>query len=476
MGDVRPEEDIVTTQANDPDSQGLKRSNVLRYGALAGLGLAALSPARPALAAQPRTVSVQAPMAVPAVPGVLDLYINEGYLKMVDDSLVYHRGFGNRPTDLKDADPSLALSPVVFTAGGTVVESRSYPLDAQLPPAGVPEPFGPDPANPGQYYIRRNYWASYFPKRTIIAEVGSTLRFRIHNRLAKEHRFTIHGAGPQGADIGTPAIAPSTTVELTVPCPPPGSYIFGDPTNAPVERVLGLFGALVVIHPDHKWDVAPNLAAFERQWIWLCHDIDPVWAEMEATGRTVDPRQTKAVPRYFTLNGRSGYESLAITQDAALNLASEEETLIAGYPRQVDVRQFGEGTTLGTLRGGQLVRLINPGIVQHQMHFHGNHIWTARWNNRHMSRSDGYVDASGHVVLQQWEDVVELPPMQTKDCIIPIKRPPDAVDQVWKARTTDWVYPMHCHAEPSQTAAGGMYPGGLVAHWTLKAPRSGAPS
>jgi FtsP/CotA-like multicopper oxidase with cupredoxin domain len=29
---------------------------------------------------------------------------------------------------------------------------------------------------------------------------------------------------------------------------------------------------------------------------------------------------------------------------------------------------------------------------------------------------------------------------------------------------------MHCHAEPSQTAAGGLYPGGLVAHWTLAAP------
>jgi hypothetical protein len=34
----------------------------------------------------------------------------------------------------------------------------------------------------------------------------------------------------------------------------------------------------------------------------------------------------------------------------------------------------------------------------------------------------------------------------------------------------DWHYPMHCHAEPSQVAMGGMYPGGLVGHWTIAAP------
>ena len=28
-------------------------------------------------------------------------------------------------------------------------------------------------------------------------------------------------------------------------------------------------------------------------------------------------------------------------------------------------------------------------------------------------------------------------------------------------------YPMHCHMEPSQTAAGGNYPGGLVTHWAI---------
>lgn len=450
----------------------LARADLLKLGAAAGLGFAALPLVQPAASRQ-RVARTPVPLALAAIPGVVDVYINDGYLKMVDDTLVYHRGFGGRPTDIDDPSPSLTMDPTVITAAGEVVPSRSYPLEAPLPPRGTPTPVGPDPANPGQYFIRRNYWASYFPQRTIIAELGSTVRLRVQNRLGKPHTLTVFGAAPGGGDYSTEAIGPDAVAMLEFPCPPPGTYIFADPTNAPVERVLGLFGVLVVMDPEHQWDIAEDRATFERQWLWISHAVEPRWASMEAAGQTVNAAQTRAVPRYFTLNGRSGFESLGITFDDAVNLATEEETLISGYPRQLDVRQFGEGTEAGTLRGGQLVRLVNPGIVFHQMHFHGNHVWVVRRNGVDWPRHEGFVDADGHVVLQQWEDVVELEPMDRKDIIIPIKRPPDAIDPVWFARTGDWIYPMHCHAEPSQTAAGGMYPGGLVAHWTLKGPNPG---
>jgi hypothetical protein len=67
---------------------------------------------------------------------------------------------------------------------------------------------------------------------------------------------------------------------------------------------------------------------------------------------------------------------------------------------------------------------------------------------------------------------VELDPLSRKDIILPLKPPPDALDEVFAARTVDWHYPMHCHAEPSQTAAGGLYPGGAVADWVLALPKS----
>jgi hypothetical protein len=52
--------------------------------------------------------------------------------------------------------------------------------------------------------------------------------------------------------------------------------------------------------------------------------------------------------------------------------------------------------------------------------------------------------------------------------MLPIKPPPDVVDAVRAAQQCDWIYPMHCHAEMSQTAGGGLYPGGQVSDWILK--------
>ncbi|MFP5316425.1 MAG: multicopper oxidase domain-containing protein, partial [Actinomycetes bacterium] len=236
----------------------LARSDLLKLGAAAGLGFAALPLVQPSTSH--RLARTPIPLALAPQPGVLDVYINEGYLKMVDDTLVYHRGFGSRPTDVDDPNPSLTMEPAVITAGGDVVASRSYPLDRPVPPRGTPTPVGPDPANPGQYFIRRNYWASIFPQRTVIAELGSTVRLRVQNRLNRPHTLTVYGAGPDGGDLTTGAIAPDSVAVLEFACPEPGTYIFADPTNAPVERVLGLFGVLVVMDPEHQWDIAVDRA------------------------------------------------------------------------------------------------------------------------------------------------------------------------------------------------------------------------
>jgi hypothetical protein len=407
----------------------------------------------------------------------LDIYINDGFLPMVDGALVYHRGFGDRPTAVQDPAPSLTLSPHVFTAGGRTVKSRTYPLDAVPPPHGRPAPAYSDPDNPGQYLVRRAYWASYFPERTLIAEAGSTISLRVHNNLATEHELMFVGAGPGGANRNTGKIAPGKAKLLEFEAPPPGTYVYCDPGSRPddalmdpVERTLGLAGALLVTNTESPWRISPGGPEFERQWLWICHDVDPAWARIASRGETVNVKATPAFPRYFTLNGRSGFQSLGVSTDEAANLVREEDTLMSGSARQVDVRDFSQGTTADTVRTGQMMRFINTGVVHHQLHFHGNHMWTVGHNGRTHPRSGGFVDTEGHVVLQAWEDIVEMHPLDRKDSVLPLKRPPDAIDAVWGARTEDWEYPMHCHAEPSQVAAGGMYPGGLVGHWTVAAP------
>ena len=400
----------------------------------------------------------------PSTDGVLDLFVNEGLVPMVDDSLVYMRGFGAAPTDIGSPTPSLRISPQVFLADGRLVSSRSYPLGAALPEDGRPDPLAPHPGLPGQYLIRREFWASFFPDRTIVAEEGSTVRLRVHNRLTKPHELRVDGVA------GTGPIAAGATATLSFEAPPAGTYVYHDPGGGSVERILGLHGVLVVVAPSDRWRLAPGRAEFERQWVWLCQDVDPVWAARARAGQVIDPEATPPVPRYFMLNDRSGFRSLAVSDDAADARAAHEETLPAGSAREVDVRTFSRpeaGSNVGT---GQLIRLVNVGAVVHQMHFHGNHVWTVRRNGEDFPRTAGRVDAEGHAVLQQWEDVVELDPMNRKEIVLPVRRPPEVPDRTWDARAEDWDYPMHCHAEPSQTAAGGLYPGGLVSHWTLAAP------
>jgi FtsP/CotA-like multicopper oxidase with cupredoxin domain len=407
----------------------------------------------------------------------LEIHINDGYLPMVDGSLVYHRGYGDRRTATKDPKPALTLSPRIFTRDGKVVKSRHYPLDAEVPPLGRPEPAYKDPFNPGEYLVHKELWASIYPERALIAEVGSTIRVRVTNHLAQPHALQFLDVGGPGGHEGTGSITPGGSKVLEFAAPAPGTYVYcdpggdeDDPMADPVQRILGLYGALLVTDPARPWRLQPEGPEFERQWLWILHNVDPQWAAQASRGREVDPDKTPAFPRYFTLNGRSGFQSLAVSTDEALNEQRDEDSLMSGSARSVDVRDFSQQGTDDTVRTGQLMRFVNAGVVHHQLHFHGNHIWTVRRNGTFFPRSDGFIDKDGHIVLQQWEDVVEMHPLDRKDSVLPLRRPPESTDQIWDARAGDWHYPMHCHAEPSQIARGGMYPGGLVGHWSVAEP------
>jgi hypothetical protein len=151
--------------------------------------------------------------------------------------------------------------------------------------------------------------------------------------------------------------------------------------------------------------------------------------------------------------------------------------LPSGHPRETDVRNFSASPAAGAIRTGHLMRMLNAGIVDHQLHYHGNHVWTVRANGIDFPRSNGQGYAQGDVVLQQWEDTIQLQPLERKESMLPVRRPPDVVDPVWNARNEDWKYPMHCHAEPSQTARGGLYPAGWwrTGCWLASPPQEGTP-
>jgi hypothetical protein len=86
-------------------------------------------------------------------------------------------------------------------------------------------------------------------------------------------------------------------------------------------------------------------------------------------------------------------------------------------------------------------------------------------------------ESGGDAPSQPRDNIVELDtwlmsPMDRKDLLLPFCKPPDIPENAWPPRQEPFPfkYPMHCHIEMSQTAAGGNYPQGLVTDWQMLGP------
>jgi FtsP/CotA-like multicopper oxidase with cupredoxin domain len=313
-----------------------------------------------------------------------------------------------------------------------------------------------------------------FPGPAIFATTGDDITINITNTLKEPHSFQI-----LGTRVLTPPISPGQTRTVSFKAPAAGSYLYIDPLNDPVNRVLGLHGAFIVSpatgntpytfptpnvqqlfndlgttpqFPRHAlspvgWDPA-------RFRIWLQHSIDPAFnAQAEAdfvAGRasTVNAAQMRVnfLPRYFTINGKSGVFA-----------AHDPATTIEG-------------------RIGQpmLVRILNSGLFTYSNHIHANHIYVTAVNNA-VQNNVVFIDSQA------------IKPLDRIDWVVPFIRPPDiAGDPNIQLRDlipeelaltipgsngspgmpqSPLPYPMHCHMEPSQTAAGGNYPQGSITHF-----------
>ena len=85
------------------------------------------------------------------------------------------------------------------------------------------------------------------------------------NHLAQDHALQFLNARADNGHVGTGAIRPGQARSLVFTAPKAGTYLYcdqgadpADPTADPVQRVLGLFGALLVINPDSPWVPVPG--------------------------------------------------------------------------------------------------------------------------------------------------------------------------------------------------------------------------
>lgn len=341
------------------------------------------------------------------------------------------------------------------------------------------------------------------PGPAIVTTHGERISVTVTNDLDEPHAFFIKDVVDSGP------IAPGETKRFTFTAPVPGSYLYYDHLNAPVNRIMGLHGALIVmprnlnqkstpyLNPtrevrnlfDDLGDVAlfPGLAWGQgdpktntppfRQYLWLLHEVSPVLFEevgnftpgkdypadkfrqaftQDPYANTFETGKFNRKPHFFTINGQSGH-------------------FAHHNPYITPCRRVGEPV---------VIRVLNAGIYSHSLHFHANHYFVTSVNN----------------VIQDnllWLDTFSVHELEGFDFVYPFRRPPDIPNEggrgfgtdrplrtmkgkpVWPpveemnvvfrpenfnetARMSPLCYPMHDHIEPSQTAQGANYPTGMI--------------
>jgi len=350
------------------------------------------------------------------------------------------------------------------------------------------------------------------PGPSIYAVKGDTITINITNQLDEPHSFFIPGIFDSGA------INPGQTKNgLILNVNQTGAHLYYDNLNEPVNRVMGLHGALVVrpavaaaghnftpydnptphvqdmydafgtaVWPGLKWeegDTATNTPSF-RQYVWLYHQPSPNL--FAAVGNAApgsgfrrpanflnaflrdpfSPTRANNKPQYFTINGQSGFFSHF-------------------SPAITPMSRVGEPV---------VIHILNAGLQTVSHHMHCNHFFITSINGAPNPNPI-------------WVDVYGIKPMERIDYTFPFMRPPDlpnargigrpdqplqtisghpcwppieemqtfipplgttalAADGITPVelgqRLSPLCYPAHDHLETSQTAQGGNYNCGLI--------------
>jgi hypothetical protein len=304
-----------------------------------------------------------------------------------------------------------------------------------------PELPGPPLGNPGPGILEREIFE------------GDTVRVRITNETARDHTFLIErtaSEAPTSPVVGPVRIPAGSVQEVTFTAPDAGTYIYRDADRN--NRILGMHGVVVVMPRgvggrnlpySPRADRLTIPAEVRRQYVWLVHQLDPVLGEYARANHTqsvLDYPFDRILPRYFLINGQTG--DSAVHDDA----------------RTVPV------VPLQTSRSpvvGVLIRCVNTGVATHQLHWHGNHVFPVMRNEQPQQAG-----------LVYERDVVRLEGLHRIAVILPAHTGYDAFPPINEnhPKAAAQHYPMHCHAEMSQTGAGGGYPFGLLTDWHLAAP------
>ena len=337
------------------------------------------------------------------------------------------------------------------------------------------------------------------PGPVLVALEGDRIRLSITNQLTQggAHGFAIPGVSllvdnSPVSQVVIPGGAAPTEIEFTAP--PAGTYMYLDPLNAPVNRTMGLHGALVVLpdplasnapysglgassavqrlfddlgtaahFPGNPWDSARNA-------VWVMNVIDPDKAAAATAGSSAMPSATFLdgfLPQYFTINGKSGFFSAQHGHGETAGGHASLENLLSLASGLSDPQ--GNISIRGTVGQPLVIRNLNAGLMWNSPHIHGNHVYPLAHARINPDNSAGPRYVSNNLTML---DTWTMAPGDIRDILLPFIQPPDIPAAAWPPvqELFPLLYPMHDHNEISNTAAGANYPQGMVTHWQIDAP------
>ncbi len=226
---------------------------------------------------------------------------------------------------------------------------------------------------------------------TLNANEGDTVNITVINQTNDDHEFEVRGSGV--AKKLVPKNGGSTVVTIVNPLA--GSYIYHDPlvvaSPKKENRSVGMAGALIIRPagqgalfdaPGTLWSGGTSVP-FTKQYTWVLSDFDKLW-NLAARNGTAAPALYKAT--YAFINGDFGHTSLKNKYNSPKVIKDDVV----------------------------LIRVVNPGMIAHPLHFHGYHGKLWRKNN---VKQDS---ATAQVVEK---DVVDVGPMETVDLVFHINQP-----------------------------------------------------
>jgi len=306
------------------------------------------------------------------------------------------------------------------------------------------------------------------PGPIIYAHTGDTVNLTITNALDEPHNMAI----PElGFDSGS--IAPGATVSASFTASKAGTYLYHDTLNAPVNRVMGLHGCLIVmpaVKSGTKWtpydagdatsqvqqlfndlgstDHWPGLAWEERdpeilgdgvgnelargaktaafrQGVWLLHQASPnLFAEVGDYTPGLDYPADVFVRRFRQDRFSHNSHDLSVASDIPqyFTVGGQSGHFAHNNPVSTPMARVGEPYVL---------RVLNAGLMTHSMHIHCNHFFILSVDGVVQGAPVGAGEhnatllKSGPVWVDTWTANPWGENSHKYDLLLPYMRPPD---------------------------------------------------